>query len=85
MLQALLRGKLSREQENLEDILTSNVFGALGYLDPKDGPLPFLALAETASGDRDFAWISELAPSVKVSATYEFWPWWEKPGCYGGA
>jgi hypothetical protein len=34
MLQALLRGKLSREHEEIEDILTSNVFGLLQYCDP---------------------------------------------------
>jgi hypothetical protein len=28
VLMALLKGKLSRKQENMEDILTSNVFGS---------------------------------------------------------
>ena len=41
MLQALLNGKLSREQENMEDILTSNVFGLLRYVQPQDGILKY--------------------------------------------
>jgi hypothetical protein len=50
MLQALLRGKLSREQENLEDLLTSGVFGSLAYLAPQDGLLPLLRLATYDDG-----------------------------------
>jgi hypothetical protein len=43
MLSALLLGKSSREQENMQDILTSNVFNILKYLPPERGILPFLA------------------------------------------
>jgi hypothetical protein len=50
MLQALLQGKLSREQENLEDLLTSGVFGLLAYLPPQDGLLPLLRLATDDDG-----------------------------------
>jgi hypothetical protein len=50
MLQALLRGKLSPEQENLEDLLTSGVFGSLAYLAPEDGLLPLLRLATDDDG-----------------------------------
>ena len=45
MIEALLRGKLSREQENMEDVLTSNVFGMLQYVAPELGLFPFLARA----------------------------------------
>jgi hypothetical protein len=45
MLQALLRGKLSREQENLEDLLTCAVFGPLSYIAGERGLLPLLRLA----------------------------------------
>ena len=45
MIHALLNGKLSADQENMEDILTSNVFGLLRYLPPEHGLLPFLAHA----------------------------------------
>lgn len=34
MIPAWLHGKLSREQENLEDLLTSTVFGLLSPSDP---------------------------------------------------
>lgn len=47
MLVALLHGKLSREQENIEDILTSNVFGVLKYLPPGTVLIPFLSKAST--------------------------------------
>ena len=49
MIEALLHGKLSCKQENMEDILTSNVFGMLQYFDtsraipvsrPRKQPLP---------------------------------------------
>ncbi len=42
MIPALLHGKLSREQENMEDILTSIVFGVLKHLPPELILLPWL-------------------------------------------
>lgn len=79
MLMALLRGKLSREQENMEDILTSNVFGMLKYLPPEIGLLPFLAKGETIEEDRPLA---QLANSASGSmAAYCFWPRLEEAGC----
>jgi hypothetical protein len=50
VLQALLHGKLSRTQENLEDILTSNVFGVLHYVEPVKGLLPLLGDAKSPDG-----------------------------------
>ena len=78
MLMALLRGKLSRTQENLEDILTSNIFGALKYLPPEDGLLPFLSHAQTLDGKHPF---ESVPPGTKVE--YLFWPWHAEPGCNG--
>jgi len=46
MLQALLRGKLSRREEDLENLFTSNIFGLIKYLEPEQGILPVLACAE---------------------------------------
>ena len=72
MLAALLKGKLSRTQENMEDILTSNVFGLLKYLPPEEGILPVLARARAPSGQLPFQDIVGIARSIKVE--YTFWP-----------
>jgi hypothetical protein len=45
MMPALLHGKLSKEQQNMEDVLTSTVFGLLEYVDSNEGVLPFLSRA----------------------------------------
>jgi len=80
MLKALIEGKLSREQENLEDLLTSNVFGTFSYLRPELGLIPFLGQATTSTGLplRDL-----FADGTDVK--YDFWPWLPKqvemPGC----
>lgn len=71
MIMALLKGKLSREQENMEDILTSNVFGALRYVSPGEALLPFLAQAEDEPGHHPLEGIARDA-----EAQYKFWPRW---------
>jgi hypothetical protein len=48
MLQAMLRGKLTRSEEGMEDLLTSNTFGVLKYLPPEAALLPFLRCAVNA-------------------------------------
>ena len=83
MLQALLKGKLSREQENMEDILTSNVFGLLKYVRPREGILNYLSLAEDGDGERPLQFLSSLSEVPHDSIEYEFWPWWEEANCYG--
>ena len=83
MLQALLKGKLSREQENMEDILTSNVFGLLRYVRPREGILKYLSLAEDENGERPLEYLGFLSDVPNESVEYEFWPWWEEPDCYG--
>lgn len=70
MFQALVHGKLSREQENLEDILTSNVFGVLRYLEPMSGLVPFLRDARSPDDVPN----PLLALSDPVQASLEFWP-----------
>ena len=73
MLMALLKGKLSREQENMEDILTSNVFGLFQYLPPSEGLLPFLAQTEGEGMSRPLA---SLKDATDATAQYDFWPQW---------
>jgi hypothetical protein len=70
MLQALLRGKLSPEQENMEDILTSGVFGLLEYIPPENGLVPFLRLAQFCDGIN--AGADFLTPDLKI-LEIEFW------------
>jgi hypothetical protein len=79
MLSALLHGKLSRSQENMEDILTSIVFDSLRYLPPENGILPFLANATTPDGLKPFAGRA----LVGVSVEYKFWPGYSQPHCNG--
>lgn len=78
MLMALLQGKLSRTQENMEDILTSNVFGLLKYLPPEDALFPFLSRAQTLNGLRPFE-----NPVSGATIEFKFWPWHEEHGCNG--
>ncbi len=78
MLQAQLRGKLTRKEEDMEDLLTSDVFGSLKYVEPLEALMPLLcrsidqyekplnlSLSSTTSGD----------------ISYEFWPRLEESGC----
>lgn len=78
MIDALLKGKLSREQENMEDVLTSAVFGRLKYVPPPDGLLRFLAEAKRLDGTKPLA---HLTGAFEIH--YEFWPWLQKADCVG--
>src|SRR5262245_43252051 len=74
MIDALCNGKLSREVEGMEDLLTSAVFGRLRYLPPEEGLLPFLWCAKYLDGT------SVLPEGLEVrEVKYTFWPWWELP------
>ena len=78
MLEAQLHGKLTREQENLEDILTSNVFGSIKYVPFKKGLLPILRNTENDKGEyslNDFKDIKDV--------TYEFWSKMNEKECIG--
>jgi hypothetical protein len=77
MLQAILKGKLTPEEERMEDILTSNVFGALKYVPAEDALLPFLCKAI----DCEQQPLGSQLPS-KATAEYDFWPWLHEGDCY---
>ena len=64
MLEAQLHGKLTRDQENLEDILTSNVFGSIKYISAEKGLTCILRNAE--NGIKEFPLKKlDLAEKVK--------------------
>ena len=70
MIPALLHGKLSRQQENMEDILTSSVFGTLRHLPPEEGLFPFLRCTTMPDGGQSNAF--DFEPGALVE--YQFWP-----------
>ncbi len=76
MLQAMLGGKLSSRQENMEDVLTSCVFGCFRYMDPNDGLVPLLRQARGHDpNERPFAGLT-----ISKQPGYEFWPFWGADG-----
>jgi hypothetical protein len=77
VLRAQIHRKLSRNQENLEDILISNVFGVLSHLPPADGIARLLERVEGV--DREA--LRTLLRSPLVAASYQFWPRLERDGC----
>lgn len=68
MFRALLHGKLSRRQENMEDLVTSMVFGTLEHCDPRLA-IAFLRQARRRDGTRPLA---ELPDQASIS--WKFWP-----------
>ena len=74
MLTAIRKGKLSSEQENMEDILTSSVFGAFQYSESSDALIRFLKESKRVCGDIP---IPENIDDFQVDFDgYEFWPFW---------
>lgn len=69
LLQALLKGKLTHEEENMEDLLTSNVFGSIKYVPIQDALLPLLKCCQN---DRGEFLLAESASIREVH--YQFWP-----------
>ena len=67
----------------MEDILTSNVFGLLRYVQPQQGILQYLGLAEAEDKKKPLKYLSSLSEIPQKSIEYQFWPWWEEPNCYG--
>ena len=76
MLQAQLRGKLSRKEEDMEDLLTSNVFGSIKYVSLSEGLAPILASSEDMNGNKGIQLLQEIA-----EAHYEFWPRLKEQEC----
>lgn len=76
MLQAQLKGKLTRAEENMEDLLTSNVFGSIKYVTPQEGLEPILASSEDINGDKPFDRLQ-----IVSEPQYRFWPTLSEPGC----
>lgn len=70
MLQAILARKLTRPEEELEDLLTSSVFGSLQYAGDETLVLEFLGLASSADGSRPLAFLPPC-----ISLRFRFWPW----------
>lgn len=77
LIQAFLNGKLSREQENMEDVLTSCVFGMLRLAPPSLGVLPYLAQAKTIDGEYPLKNLQEGFGGDEAEVDYRFWPRWE--------
>jgi hypothetical protein len=79
MLVGLSRGKLDREFKRpateIEDLLTSVVFGSLVYAPMAEGLLPFLGCARSPSG----ALLADRLVALRA-VVYDFWPGWDPSG-----
>lgn len=77
MFAAQIARKLTRREEEMEDLLTSNVFGLWRYLAPQVGLIQFLATSQRPDGGRlgvpDDARIEDMT----------FWPWLHEEGAKG--
>lgn len=78
MLQAMLHGKLTREEEGMEDLLTSNTFGLIKYLPPEAVLIPFLSLAKDPLQKYNLA--NLLKGNLKADR-FCFWPTLVHPDC----
>jgi hypothetical protein len=78
MLAAQLMNKLTRREEDLEDLLTSNVFGSIKYVPIEEGLIPLLSAVEDSNGNNVF---EDLSHILKVD--YSFWPYLKEERCIG--
>ena len=78
MIEALLRGKLLREQENMEDVLTSSVFGMLQYVAPQLGLFLFLTEAKTLEDVCPLRVLTTARGCRQATVLYRFWPKWPR-------
>lgn len=77
MIQALLNNKLrrcDRSPYEIEDLLTSVVFGACEYCKPEDGLLSFLKKAVSIGNRTDLCDVLNGVRDIE----YEFWPNWRQ-------
>lgn len=79
MLQAMLRGKLSRPEEGMEDLLTSNTFGLMKYLPPEVALLPFLKRAVNPLTRHS---LEEPLAGLTQVESWRFWPFLAYPQCH---
>jgi hypothetical protein len=83
MIEAFIHGKLSAQQENMEDMLTSCIFGSLRLLPPMQGLVPYLQLAEPFECD-GVQFRSRLSTIVgREDVDYRFWTWLKSPHTIG--
>jgi hypothetical protein len=69
MFIAQIRNKLTRQEEQMEDLLTSNVFGLWRYLPAELGLLQLLETAKNCEGQG-------IPMPYEVAETHlDFWPW----------
>ena len=71
MFIAQLKNKFTRPEEEMEDLLTSNVFGVWRYLPTQLGLVQFLETSERLDGAK-----LTLSKEI-VSANFQFWPWFK--------
>jgi hypothetical protein len=71
MLQALLQNKLTRNEEDMEDLLTSNIFGLLKYVPAETALIPWLQMAVNPTlPEQSCTWLNDVG-SV---SEWSFWP-----------
>ena len=79
MLDALLKGKVSSQVLNMEDVVVSSVFGLMRLLPAEVGLAPFLGAAVFSDDGSPL-----LASDACIEdVTYEFWPWIAAADCKG--
>ena len=66
---AQIENKLTRQDERMEDLLTSNVFGLWRYISANFGLLQFLRTSQDVDGNPIYL------PLDDCKATLDFWPW----------
>ena len=77
MFIAQIRHKLTRQEEQMEDLLTSNVFGLWRYIPPELGLTQFLGTARRIDGQ------SLIVPTQIGKAQLDFWPRLQEFGSNG--
>ncbi len=77
MLAAQLHNKLTRNEEDLEDLLTSNVFGSIKYVPQEYGLIPLLSAAEGLNDKNPFIYLPPIS-----NIEYDFWQRLKEENCY---